>query len=742
MAEPARIGEFICDALIGEGGMGMVFRARQVALDRWVALKILPRAKENKDFIDRFYREARSAARLVHANIVQIHTVGEHQGIPYFTMEYIEGDDLENILKASTEPLSEDEIIEIVRSVIKALVLAMEHGIVHRDIKPANIMITKSGAVKIMDFGLAKGINTDDAATQAGLIIGTPTFMSPEQGASQPVDTRSDLYSLGCVMYQCICGTPPFKSDNVASLIYKHIYEEPEPPSKVRTINPAIEKICLKLMAKKPEDRYQRPDEVLEALAMVQANPTLAELALAKRSVKNFQLKKMRVANDQKTIITSSGMLGLPENKNDAGMPSETAPPSALRSTDVTIITPSGLLEMPSVNEPAKRAEAEQQSKSLDEEITLSEPDSAMESSPRLRASSSSAYMPTSETEIATKKKGGSKLKKIFQRLPDCRWSYKLEFGRCSFAEGLAVELPTPADKKQQGFGDCLLCSNWNKRVGCVVAYCQELESQSKSKGLKLLVEQSIAWMGAARFEKAIELLDNYVKKNPKDPDGYRELARIYERPDYRGRDKRRAIVLYQRFAEIAQTTDRFSKVEIQRAEERISVLSADSSLPEALSIALMPGSGIVFQCFYRGPMVCFCFGYLTSSRLFLARVGDVDPETGVVSDDMKGAVRRATTILRRFKSEQAKKEEQTLVKKELGRLSELSADAIQQDSTRILSIGCDQFTHVALNIDETVKIHCVTINTQQQMHQLLFNDSNAFKAEQCHELISRKLKR
>ena len=186
--DPNRFDEFIIESMIGEGGMGKVYRARQTALDRWVALKVLPRAKENANFKERFFREARSAARLVHPNIIQIHTVGEMQGVPYFTMEYVEGDDLEHIIRAGDLPLSNDCIIEIARSVVKAMAVASEQGVVHRDIKPANIMTSKTGLVKLMDFGLAKEL--DHNITQSGVVAGTPTYMSPEQGSGQTVDFR------------------------------------------------------------------------------------------------------------------------------------------------------------------------------------------------------------------------------------------------------------------------------------------------------------------------------------------------------------------------------------------------------------------------------------------------------------------------------------------------------------------------------------------------------------------------
>jgi serine/threonine protein kinase len=282
--EPTMFGEFALESLIGQGGMGMVYRARQVALDRWVALKVLAGAKDNKDFIQRFYREARSAARLVHPNVVQIYTVGEHDGVPYFAMEYVDGADLEHACRGDADPFSILEAIEIVRSVAKALTVAAEHGIVHRDIKPANIMIAKSGLVKVMDFGLARGASSDQVATQPGLIVGTPTYMSPEQGLGKAVDSRSDIYSLGCVLYKCLCNRPPFTADDVAALIYKHAYEDPEPPGRLRQgVPPEVEALCLQMLAKKPEDRFQSAEELLRALSKAPSNPAEAEMQLARR---------------------------------------------------------------------------------------------------------------------------------------------------------------------------------------------------------------------------------------------------------------------------------------------------------------------------------------------------------------------------------------------------------------------------------------------------------------------------
>jgi len=262
-----QLGDYVIEERIGSGGMGEVFRARQQSLDRVVALKILPRSvAEDATAKERFFREARSAASLVHPNVVQIYTVGEERGIPFFAMEYIEGRDLGNRLKTG-ERFTLGEVVDIMASVAMALEFAEEHGIVHRDIKPANIMIDKSRTVKVMDFGLAKATTSITQITQAGFIVGTPTYMSPEQAEGGEVDIRSDIYSLGIVFYLLLTGRPPFSADSPAAVIYQHLHARPVSPSKLNPEIPeAAEEITLCMIAKRPADRYQSASELLDDL--------------------------------------------------------------------------------------------------------------------------------------------------------------------------------------------------------------------------------------------------------------------------------------------------------------------------------------------------------------------------------------------------------------------------------------------------------------------------------------------
>lgn len=263
-----QLGDFILEKRIGAGGMGQVYLGRQVSLDRKVAVKVMPKSmSSNPSAIKRFEREAKSAANLVNPNVVQIYHFGVERDVPYFAMEFVEGKDLDVMIKEGHK-FSVEETIEIMTGVLKALAAASRQNLVHRDIKPGNIMISSDDVVKVMDFGLAKVAEMQDQTiTQAGMIIGTPHYMSPEQGKGEELDTRSDIYSLGVVWYQLLTGELPFKADTPTAMIYQHAYEQPLPP---RSINPEIpegvEQMVLKMMEKDPANRYQKPKETLEDL--------------------------------------------------------------------------------------------------------------------------------------------------------------------------------------------------------------------------------------------------------------------------------------------------------------------------------------------------------------------------------------------------------------------------------------------------------------------------------------------
>ncbi len=259
------LGDFELERKVGQGGMGEVWLARQVSLDRPVAVKVLPRSLANQEnFIERFQREAKAAASLVHPNVLQIYSFGVAEGTPYFAMEYVEGEDLQERMRRS-RGLGWDEIGGILLGVGSALAAAHQKGLIHRDIKPSNIMIDRQGVVKVMDFGLAKATTGGNKSlTSAGLIMGTPNYLSPEQGRGDPLDGRSDLYSLGVVLYELLTGQLPFRADTPAGLIFKHVYEPPPPPLDLNAdIPPFLVEVTLKLLQKDPDDRYKSAQELI-----------------------------------------------------------------------------------------------------------------------------------------------------------------------------------------------------------------------------------------------------------------------------------------------------------------------------------------------------------------------------------------------------------------------------------------------------------------------------------------------
>ena len=255
-------------AKIGKGAMGAVYKARQLSLNRTVALKILPpKLALNKSYISRFLREARVAAKLNHENIIYVIDVGESKGVYYFAMEFVEGKTVAEILKEKGR-LPESQVIEISLQVAKALDHAYSYGIIHRDIKPANIMITdQDNVLKLCDFGLAKELDLHSSVTTHGTVAGTPFYISPEQIKGEDVDTRSDIYSMGATMYHLVTGELPFPGTSAPIVMVKQLHERPAPP---RTKNPrisrALDALIMKCLAKDINQRYQSPSELVSIL--------------------------------------------------------------------------------------------------------------------------------------------------------------------------------------------------------------------------------------------------------------------------------------------------------------------------------------------------------------------------------------------------------------------------------------------------------------------------------------------
>jgi len=260
------VGRYEIIGELGRGAMGVVYKAKDPTIGRTVALKTLRldvHGLETGEIVRRFQNEARAAGLLNHPNIVTIYDAGEHDGIFYIAMELMEGTTLQELLHEK-HILAADEVVHLAHEICKGLDYAHSHGIVHRDVKPANIMITSRGAVKIMDFGIAKA---GGSVTSTGQVLGTPNYMSPEQVKGRPLDGRSDLFSFGVILYEMLTGEKPFSGQNVTTIIYKIVNENPIAPRELDvTIHPGMSAVVARALAKAPDDRYQTGAELVRDL--------------------------------------------------------------------------------------------------------------------------------------------------------------------------------------------------------------------------------------------------------------------------------------------------------------------------------------------------------------------------------------------------------------------------------------------------------------------------------------------
>jgi eukaryotic-like serine/threonine-protein kinase len=269
MTQPRILGgRYELDGVIGRGGMAVVYRARDIRLDRIVAVKTLSGdLARDQTFQARFRREAQSAASLNHPSIIAVYDTGEDMAgfvpVPYIVMEYADGRTLSDLMRDGRRWRPE-RALEVVDGVLRALDHSHRNGIVHRDIKPANVMLTRSGDVKVMDFGIARSLAGGQLTlTQTAQVIGTALYLSPEQARGERVDARSDLYSTGCVLYELLTGRPPFSGDSAVAIAYQHVRENPLPPSQADPKVPGwADAIVLKAMAKSPGARYQNAAEM------------------------------------------------------------------------------------------------------------------------------------------------------------------------------------------------------------------------------------------------------------------------------------------------------------------------------------------------------------------------------------------------------------------------------------------------------------------------------------------------
>jgi len=281
-------GKYDVAGEIGRGGMGVVYKARDIKLNRWVALKLLPdEVAGDANLKARFVLEARAAAALSHPNICVVHEVGEDEGRPYIAMEYVEGETLRR--RIARAPLEIDEVLALFTQIAAGLEYAHRKGIIHRDIKTANIMVTSSGQVKIMDFGLAK-LQGGPSLTKTGTTLGTVAYMSPQQAVGDDVDQRTDLWSAGVVLYEMLTGELPFRGHEEVAVIHAILHESPKPlKDRTPTVPPALQRVVARALKKRPDARYASAEKMLDDLRAVretlraEAAPLIDLRSLARR---------------------------------------------------------------------------------------------------------------------------------------------------------------------------------------------------------------------------------------------------------------------------------------------------------------------------------------------------------------------------------------------------------------------------------------------------------------------------
>jgi serine/threonine-protein kinase len=298
-----KLGRYEIAAELGKGAMGTVYKANDPMLERTVALKtirITVSTDETAEYETRFYQEAKAAGGLNHPNIVTIYDVGKTGDVPYLAMEYLEGSELHEVMR-HMKPMAPEHAVEIAAQVADGLAYAHERGVVHRDIKPANIMVVRDGLVKIADFGVARMRSSERGPDTH--VVGSPRYMSPEQVLRKRAEQRSDIFSLGVVLYEMLTGAPPFTGADLNAIMFQIVNTEPPPPgTRVSGLPEMLDSILAKALAKAPENRYQSARELAadlrECRRQMPAATTLAELALPEKTLPQTAAASVGAAAD------------------------------------------------------------------------------------------------------------------------------------------------------------------------------------------------------------------------------------------------------------------------------------------------------------------------------------------------------------------------------------------------------------------------------------------------------------
>ncbi|MFN0060406.1 MAG: serine/threonine-protein kinase [Planctomycetota bacterium] len=297
-----QLGNFRLEEKIGEGGMGVVYRAYDPDLQRYVALKkILPKYSGDTELWERFLIEARSLAAVVHPNIAQIYSIHAREAQPFFVMEYVDGESSQTRVERAG-PVAPATALDMTLQAARGLSAAYRQGIIHRDVKPSNLVIASSGVVKLVDFGLSRPVHEPTGQTDPGVVLGTPHYTSPEQSRGGAVDHRSDIYSLGCTLYYLLGGEPPFNGKSQVEIFLAHAQT---PPPRISARRPdvalPIDRLLARMLAKRPEDRFQNYDELVEAISELLLPP---ETELVKQSPRSRRRSTIAAAMTLLVLLT------------------------------------------------------------------------------------------------------------------------------------------------------------------------------------------------------------------------------------------------------------------------------------------------------------------------------------------------------------------------------------------------------------------------------------------------------